>query len=99
MADLITLRQAFNFRTNQITIPGYPAIQVDDQVRIRERITGETYIHYVREITSEWSASTGEWTYSLVTNWLGETPFTRWAFDPAQLSAETRAYLETVGAI
>lgn len=99
MADLITLRQAFTYRENTIVIPGNPQIQIDDQVRIFERVAEEGYYHYVKSISSDWSLATGEWRYTLGTHWLGETPFTRWAFDPAELSAETQAYLEAIGKV
>jgi hypothetical protein len=34
MADMISLRQLFTYRTDAVKIPANPAIQVDDQVRI-----------------------------------------------------------------
>lgn len=97
MADLITVRQAFKYRMDTLVIPGNPSIQIDDQIKILERTSNETYYHYVREITSEWDAQTGKWTYSIGTHWLGESPFDRWAFDPAALSADTRNYLALIG--
>lgn len=97
MADLITIRQAFKYRMDTVVIPGNPAIQIDDQIKILERTSNETYLHYVREITSDWDSASGKWTYSIGTHWLGESPFDRWAFDPAQLSADTRAYLNLIG--
>jgi hypothetical protein len=99
MADLVTLRQSFQYRKDGLTIPGNPAIQIDDQIKIVERTTGETYIHYVNGITSTWDATTRKWTYELQTNWLGENPFDRWFFDPSQLAEETRRYLGTIGKI
>lgn len=102
MADLITLRQMFTYRENQLTIPANPAIQCDDQVRIYESVTNEGYIHYVKSIESQWDIETGEWVYSLTTHWLGESPFDRWAFnpyDPNQLSTTTLDYLRAVGLV
>jgi hypothetical protein len=97
MADMITVRQAMQYRTNTMTIPGYPAIQVDDQVRIYERISGEHHLHYVRSISSEWDLESGKWTYQIETTWLGENPFTRknWLLDPKviKLNELTRAVL------
>jgi LAGLIDADG-like domain len=99
MADLITVRSMFTYRTTQVTIPGYPAIQIDDQVRLYERTTSETYLHYVKGIQSNFDMQTGKWTYQLSTHWLGESPFQKWVFDPSQLSAETQAYLRAIGKI
>ena len=102
MSDLVTLREAYTYRVNTVTIPGYPAIQVDDQVMIQEAVAGENYIHYVRAITSSWDATTGKWTYDLDTTWLGVSPTTQWWLDAAtkaSLAPETKAYLHTLGAI
>ena len=96
MADLITLRQLFTYRTDNVTIPGYPGIQINDQVRIYERVTSETFVHYVKSIHSDNNLETGEWTYGLGTHWLGERPFESWAWDPAALSWVTQRYLEEV---
>lgn len=99
MADLIALRSKLTYRTNRLTIPGTTAIQVDDQVQVMEKVTGESYLHYVSAITSDWDAKTGKWTYELTTNWLGSTPFTQWTFDPALLAPETKLYLQSIGKI
>lgn len=96
MAEMITLRQLFSYRTDTLVIPGNPQIQVDDQVRVFERVTSEGFLHYVRSIGSTNDLESGEWTYSLGTHWLGERPFKRWAFDPRKLSRETRRYLEYI---
>lgn len=99
MADLVSLRQLFTYQTDKVRIAGNPAIQIDDQVRIYERITEEGYLHYVTGISMDWSLETGRYTYELSTHWLGDTPFSNWTFDPATLSAETRAYLQALGKI
>ena len=99
MADLIGLRQLFTYRTDKVKIPGNPAIQIDDQVKIFERITEEGYLHYVESISMEWNAEDGRYTYDLGTHWLGATPFSDWTFDPATLSAETVAYLKALGKV
>jgi hypothetical protein len=97
MADLITGRQMFEWRTDTFTVPGYPAIQIDDQVRIFERTTSESYLHYVKGIESEIDLGDGKWVYNLATHWLGEQPFQNWVFDPAKLGPETQAYLKALG--
>jgi hypothetical protein len=99
MADLIAIRSMFTYRKNTLQIPGYPAIQIDDQVRIYEATTAESFVHYVDSISSEFDMQTRQWTYSLNTHWLGEEPFDKWAFNPYQLSLETREYLQLLGKI
>ena len=99
MAEMIALRQAMTYRTARITIPGNPAIQIDDQIRLYERTTGEGYLHRVTGISSNYDAEQGSWTYTLTTHWLGDEPFTKWAFDVEGLSQVTKAYLQAMGAI
>lgn len=97
MADMITVRQMFKYRTDKVVIPANPAIQVDDQVRIFERVTSEGYLHYVRGITSTNSSETGRWTYTLSTHWLGTGgPSQRWLVRSSDLSAPTQAFIEGV---
>lgn len=96
MADLIGIRSMFTYRTNQLEIPGYPAIQIDDQVQIYERVTSETYRHYVKGVSCEWDLESGRYVYSLETHWLGEQPF-QWI--SANLSDVTLQYLSLLGKI
>jgi hypothetical protein len=98
MADLITVRQMFRYRQDSVTIPGFPGIQIDDQVQLAERVTSDTYLHYVSGINSEWDAVTGRWTYTLTTNWLGDDPFTNTGWlDTSKLSQATIDYLASIG--
>lgn len=100
MADLITLRQLFTYRGDNLTIAGYPRIQINDQIRINERVTSESYIHYVKSINSELDMETGQWIYNLETHWLGERPYSAWAFDPKKdLLKVTQRYLQQVRGI
>lgn len=99
MADLITLRQMFTFRQNTLRIPADPGIQVDDQVEILERTTGEAYKHHVSAIDSSWELESGVWSYDLTTSWLGESPAGEWAFDTNGLAAATVTYLTALGQI
>lgn len=96
MAELIALRQFMTYRESTITIPTNPAIQIDDQVNISERITSDTYVHYVKGISSNHDLSTGRATMTLTTQWLGDTPNTIWAIDTARLDPATVAYLNKV---
>lgn len=94
MANLITIRQAFRYRTNQISILGFPGIQIDDQVRVWDETTAETYIHYVRGINSTLDLEAGQYQYELTTHWLGNNPPNRWLFNANQFKEETRAWLD-----
>ena len=103
-ASLVATKQKFAYRTGRLKIHGYPAIQVDDQIRVLERVTNETYFHYVRGISSTLDMEEGTWTYDLETHWLGETVDESWAVPVANLSQmpEWRwlyDYLEHAGVI
>lgn len=97
MADLIAARHMFDYRRGKVTTPGYPAIQIDDQIRIFERVTNETYYHYVLSITSNIDMEAGEWTYDMDTHWLGERPSDAWVVRVDQLDQVTQAYLAANG--
>lgn len=99
MADFITMRQAFTYRTGVMKIAANPEIQIDDQVFMRERRTEEYYYHYVKSIHCSWDLETGRWDYDLTTHWLGETPFDKWAFNPAELSLDTQEFLAAIGKV
>lgn len=99
MADLIALKQSFTYRQNQVTITANPALQPDDQVVITERMTGEGYIHRITNISSDFDNETGQWTYTLTTNWLGTKAFTKKAWDPDKLTNATKVYLQKLGKI
>lgn len=62
----------FSLRQGTVTCVANPAIQINDQVRIYERQTGETFVHYVKGIQSNMDLDTGEFTTVLTTFWLGE---------------------------
>lgn len=73
MAELIALHIWFAMRTGSVSCFANPAIQIDDQVRVWERTTGETYIHYVRGVSTQHNLETGEYTMTLETHWLGDS--------------------------
>ena len=103
-ADMIAQKQMMTFRRGSVTIPGYPAIQIDDQVRIYERVTSETFVHYVNGISSSLNNETGEYTYELDTSWLGgldefNNPDEEWVADPTKLSEITKILLRENGSI
>lgn len=93
MADLIAIKQSYLYRQNTLTIAANPAIQVDDQVVIIERMTGEHYLHRVIGIASDFDYEDGKWTYQLTTQWLGDAAFTQFAWRP-KISQSTQLYLE-----
>lgn len=107
MAKLIAAQQRFTFRKNQTTIPGNPAIQIDDQVYIKERYAAEyNNLHYITGISSSFDITTGKWTYTLNSHWLGHDPEGPdntwwWHIDGVGdlLDDATRAYLHDQGSI
>lgn len=98
-ADLLALKQMYLYRQNKVTIAANPAIQIDDQIIIKERVTGEGYLHRVLGIDSTWDAESGKWVYQLTTAWLGKAAYTRTTFDPTRLDSRTIIYLNKLGVI
>jgi hypothetical protein len=92
-AEMTAAAALWLYRQDRVVIPGFPGIQVDDQVRIFERVTSEGNIHYVKGIQSSHNADTGEWTYTLDTQWLGDNPHTKWAIP---MSQQPKAILDAV---
>lgn len=74
LANLIAIHTWFVQRQGQLTMQANPLIQVNDQVRIWERQTAESYVHYVRAVTSQMDLESGSYTMTLTTHWLGEWP-------------------------
>jgi hypothetical protein len=101
MADMIATRQKFSYRTGRAMIPGYPRIQIDDQVRIYDQKTNETYYHYIEGIESNLDMTNGTWNYTLSTHWLGEQATESWVIDtsPSGISPELRVYLLQLGVL
>lgn len=98
-ADMISAQQMFSFRKSTTVIPPNPAIQIDDQVRIFERITNETFYHYVTGQTLTYDAETGKGTDTLQSHWLGERPSDAWAVRVDQLDTFTQQFLNNLGPI
>jgi hypothetical protein len=71
LAELVTLHMWFRQRVGMVQCVANPAIQIDDQVRIYERQSGETYIHYVRGINTNHDLDAGTYTMNLTTHWMG----------------------------
>jgi len=73
MAELINLQIWFSQRTGSITCVANPNFSINDQIRILERNTSETYIHYIRSISSSMDLDSGQYVMNLTTNWLGDS--------------------------
>lgn len=71
MAQLIATRQAVKMRSATVDIPGDPRIQMDDQIIVKERITGTNHLFYIEGLVSNYDAITGRYTYTLTLSWLG----------------------------
>lgn len=85
MAELIALHLWFARRVGNLTCVANPALQINDQVRIFERITAETFVHYIRGISSNHDFETGVYTMDITTNWLG-TEDGNWAITSDQVN-------------
>lgn len=71
MAERVATQILFNQRLGNITCAFNPAIQINDQVQVYERITSEVYVHYVRGVAMQHDIESGQMTMTLTTNWLG----------------------------
>lgn len=74
MAEMTALKILFTYRRGQLTSPAHPGLQIDDQVRIFERLTHEYNVHYVSGINSRMDLESGEWLMDVTTHWLGTDP-------------------------
>lgn len=86
MAELIGLHLWFARRVGNITCVANPALQINDQVRIFERVTSETFVHYIRGISSSHDFDSGQYMMDITTNWLG-TEDGNWAITSEDVSA------------
>jgi hypothetical protein len=76
-----------------------PALEPDDQVRIFERITSETYIHYLLGVNSVMDMNAGTWYMDVDTHWLGNGPDSEWHVNASKMSPALAAYLIEAGLI
>lgn len=95
-ADMVAAQQMFSYRHSTVTIPANPAIQIDDQIRIYERMTNETFYHYVNGISSTFDAASQKLEYVLDVHWLGERPSDAWVVRVSELDAFTQEFLATL---
>lgn len=75
MTELVDMQIWFARRTASVTCVANPLIDVNDQVRVIERQTGDVYVHYVKAISFSHDLQSGSFTMSLTTNWLGGSPY------------------------
>lgn len=72
MAELIDIHLHMMRRTTSISCWANPLIDIDDQVRIWERQSGEADIYYVRSISRNFDRSSGEYTMTITGSWLAD---------------------------
>lgn len=72
MAELIDLHLFMAQRQGNVTIPANPILQIGDQIRIYERTTSDTYVHYLRGYASSMDLESGSYTMSIQTHWMGD---------------------------
>ena len=98
-AYLISLWIHWTYRKSAFRIPGSPGFEPDDQVRIYERTTSETYVHYIEGMTSSMDLETGTWWMDVSTHWLGNGPSKEWMFQAKDMNPALFAYLKSIGQI
>lgn len=98
-ADMIAAQQMFSFRKSTSVIPPHPGIQIDDQIRIFEKVTNETFFHYVTGISSTYDADTNKGEYTVTSHWLGERLSDAWVVRVDQLDHLTQAFLNHIGPV
>ena len=92
-AYLVALWIHWSYRKTKFRIPGMPALEPDDQVRIFERITSETYIHYLLGVNSVMDMDAGTYYMDVDTHWLGNGPDEEWHVQMNDMSPALFAYL------
>lgn len=98
-AFLVSLWIHWSYRKSRFRIPGNPAFEVDDQVRIYERTTSEVYVHYIEGYTSSMDLEAGTWFMDMDTHWLGNGPSEQWMVQSREMHPALFAYLRSIGQI
>lgn len=96
---LVSLWIHWSYRSSKFRIPGVAALEPDDQMRIYERITAETYIHYIEGYSSQMNMDTGEWFMDVDTHWLGNGPSEEWHVNMTTMDPSLYAFLASIGQI
>lgn len=96
MAELIGLRIFFAQRQAQAECVANPCISINDQVRMVERVTSDSYIHYVRGMSTNHDLLTGQYTMTLTTHWMGNKE--SWVIQPPKRGImQPRYYIVQTG--
>ncbi|RLC55192.1 MAG: hypothetical protein DRI30_07990, partial [Chloroflexi bacterium] len=98
-AYLTSLWIHWSYRTSRFKIPGNPAFEPDDQIRIFERTTSEAYVHYILGLNSRMDIRAGTWTMDVDTHWLGSGPSEQWVIDYNTMTPALYEYLKAIGQI
>lgn len=96
---LVSLWMHWAMRKSKFRIPGMPALEPDDQLRIYEKVTSETFVHYVEGVSSVMNMDSGSWVMDVDTHWLGDGPNSTWHVSMAEMDPALYAYLVGAGAI
>jgi LysM repeat protein len=100
MAELTALFILFSYRQGSLTAPCHPALQLDDQIRIFERVTSEQNVHYVSGISTSMDLESGQYQMTVTTHWLGTDPNKDWFVNKATLTPAVKrlpAILKRIG--
>lgn len=99
-AYLVSLWIHWSYRKSRFRIPGMPAFEPDDQVRIYERVTSESYVHYIQSVRSSMDMNSGTWFCDIDTHWLGAGPDAQWLVTSfSDMPPSLFAYLHQVGVL
>ena len=102
MAELTALFILFSYRQGSLSAPCHPGLQLDDQVRIFERTTSESNVHYVTAIKTSQDLEAGSYTMDVTTHWLGNDPNTDWFVNKTVLTPAVKslpAILKRLGTV
>lgn len=86
LAELVAMHIFFQLRQGSVTAAANPNISINDQVRIWERETSESFIHYIRGVTRRFDKASGSYSMTLTTHWLGGSDGA-WVVQPQSTSA------------
>lgn len=99
-AYLVSLWMHWSYRKGRVRVPGNPVFQPDDQVRIWERTTAESFVHYIHGVSSVMDLQKGTWHLDLDTQWLGDGPSETWLVNSyLDMPPALFAYLQSIGEI
>ncbi len=92
-AYLISLWIHWSYRKSRFRIPGNPAFEPDDQVKIVERVSSEAYVHYIQGVASVMDMEVGTWYMDMDTHWLGAGPDAEWIVNIKDMHPALFAFL------